>query len=269
MIGLEIINADGKLLAGAEGEKEAYLYYGKEYQEGDKIRFVRKQKEKGPIFLHLFLDEVIGESLVYFSGAEFCYKIPFGIEKLNLSPKAFAGNNHLLSVRMAEDYETIFYRCLSENKWDQEGRHGVYPHAFSNIETRGEVVFAARNVIDGIHISSSHGEWPYTSWGPDLDVKNYYLQIDLGREIETDRVRLHLRTDFPHDSWWKSGRLSFSDGSEERITIEKCLEMQDFPFTKRKTSWVRLDDLVCDERSVSPFPALMQMQIWGTEKKAQ
>lgn len=268
MIRLEIMNAKGTVLAKAEGETEVYLYYDKEYQEGDRIHFVREQKsEEHAAFLHLFLDEVIGESLVYFPKEEFSYKIPFETEKLNLSPKAFAGNSHLLSVRIAEDYETASYRCLSENKWDQGEDNGVYPHAFSNIETRGEVVFAARNVIDGIHISTFHGEWPYTSWGPDLLVEDYYLQIDFGREISTDRVLLHLRTDFPHDSWWKSGRLSFSDGSEERITIEKCMEKQIFSFAKRKTSWVKLDQLVRDERSDSPFPALMQMQVWGTEDR--
>lgn len=267
MIKLEVRNADGTVLAAATGETEAHLYYQGAYREGDRIHVVREREAGAPaVFLHLFLDEVIGESVVYFPNEEFCYRIPFGIEKLNLSPKAFAGESHLLSVRVAEDYETAFYRCLSENKWDQGEDAGIYPHAFSNIETRGEVVFAARNVIDGIHISPSHGEWPYTSWGPDLLVEDYYLQINFGREVTVDRVLLHLRTDFPHDSWWKSGRLSFSDGSEEWITIEKCLEKQNFSFAGRKTSWVKLDKLVRDERSDSPFPALMQMQVWGSEK---
>ncbi len=266
MIKLEIMSSNGTVLAEAEGGTEAHLYYEKEYREGDWIRLIREKKEGDAVFVRLLLDEVVGESLVYFPNTELSYKIPFGIRRLNLSPKAFAGNSHLLSVRIAEEYETAGYRCLSENKWDQGESAGIYPHAFSNIETRGEVVFAARNVIDGTHISTSHGAWPYTSWGPDLLVEDYYLRIDFGREVNVDRVLLHLRTDFPHDSWWKSGRLSFSDGSEEWITIEKCLEKQSFLFEKRGTSWVKLDKLVRDERSDSPFPALMQMQVWGTEK---
>ncbi|MGI6017805.1 MAG: carbohydrate-binding protein [Marvinbryantia sp.] len=263
MIRLKIADKTGTVLAEGKGEKEAYLYYDKKYLEGDVIHVVREQESEEAIFLHVFLDDAVGESLVYFPTKEFSYKVPFGNEKLNLSSKAFSGTGHLLSVRIAEDYEMDSYRCLSENKWDQGEEVGIYPHAFSNIETRGEVVFAARNVIDGLHISTYHGEWPYTSWGPDLLVEDYYLQINFGREVNVDRVLLHLRTDFPHDSWWKSGRLSFSDGSQEEIQIEKCMEKQNFSFTERKTSWVRLDQLVCDERSDSPFPALMQMQVWG------
>lgn len=265
---LEILSEDGTILASAVGQKEVYLFYKKEYQQGDYIHFVRESGlEEKAVFLHLLLDEVIGDSMVYFINDEFFYKIPFGCEKMNLSPKAFSGNEHLISVRVAEEYETTSYRCLSENKWDQLEECNVYPHAFSNIETRGEVVFAARNVIDGIHISTSHGEWPYTSWGPDLQVEDYYIQINFGREVSVDRLLLHLRTDFPHDSWWKSGRLTFSDGSEEWIRIEKCMEAQCFSFAPKKTSWVKLDQLICDERSNSPFPALMQMQVWGTDEK--
>lgn len=263
MIKLAITDKNGTVLMEEKGEAEVHLYYDKEYQEGDQIRVVREQETEKAIFLHLFLDDVVGESLVYFPVKELSYKVPFGIEKLNFSPKAFSGTSHLLSARIAEDYELAGYQCLSENKWDQGEETGIYPHAFSNIETRGEVVFAARNVIDGLHISTYHGEWPYTSWGPDLLVKDYYLQINFGREVSVDRVLLHLRTDFPHDSWWKSGRLSFSDGSQEEIQIEKCMEKQNFSFTERKTSWIRLDQLIRDERSDSPFPALMQMQVWG------
>ena len=37
------------------------------------------------------------------------------------------------------------------------------------LETGGEAVFAARNAIDGIYENSSHGEWPYQSWGINRD----------------------------------------------------------------------------------------------------
>lgn len=265
MIKLQILNKTDKLLAEATGDREVYLYFEKEYQEGDYIRFQRNEGATQPVFLHVSLDEVRGESVVYLTKKDFLYRIPFGLQMLNSSPKAFAGTGHLLSVRISRDYEMHSYRCLSENKWDQGEDIGFYPHAFSNVETRGEVVFAARNVIDGLHISTSHGEWPYTSWGPDLEVKQYFIQIDLGREVLVDRVLLHLRTDFPHDSWWKSGRLFFSDGSQENICIAKSLEGQEFSFPRRKTSWIRLDQLVRDESSDSPFPALMQMQVWGQE----
>lgn len=266
MIKLQILNANNAVLAEATGDTEVYLYYKKEYNKGDSVRVVREKDSEIPgVFLHCSLDEVIGESVVYLTEKEMVYKIPFGNERLNISPKAFSGAGHLLSVRIEKDYETNSYRCLSENRWDQSMDTGAYPHAFSNIETRGEVVFAARNVIDGFHISTSHGEWPYTSWGPDLEVKDYFLQVNLGRETLVDRVMLHLRTDFPHDSWWKEGRLSFSDGSEENICIAKSFEGQEFCFKQRKTSWVRFDRLIRDERSDSPFPALMQLQIWGQE----
>ena len=43
MVRLEIVNAVGEVLAKAEGDMEAYLHYNREYQEGDRIRFVKDE----------------------------------------------------------------------------------------------------------------------------------------------------------------------------------------------------------------------------------
>ena len=47
------------------------------------------------------------------------------------------------------------------------------------LETGGEAVFAARNAIDGIYENSSHGEWPYQSWGINRDPNACLTLCDL------------------------------------------------------------------------------------------
>lgn len=92
------------------------------------------------------------------------------------------------------------------NPWAVHGAGGPYPHASANVETRGEMVFAAKNAIDGLKANSFHGEWPYTSWGVNRDPEAAW-RLDFGRTVELDEAVFYLRADFPHDAWWKSAAL--------------------------------------------------------------
>lgn len=189
------------------------------------------------------------------------YEIPFGEKRLNLSPKVFCGTRHLLSVKRALDEEAMNYRNLALNVWDRHGEVNCYPHASANVETRGEAVFAAMNAIDGVTASDSHGEWPYGSWGINRR-EDACFRLDFGREIETDRLVLYTRADFPHDNWWKQGTVHFSDGTVMRLAFEKTGGAQQFLFEKKKISWLELDSLIKSEEP-SPFPALVQIEVYG------
>ena len=54
------------------------------------------------------------------------------------NPAVFTGERHYLTIREAEDYEAGSYRNLAKNVMDQHGDPGCYPHAYANVETRGE-----------------------------------------------------------------------------------------------------------------------------------
>lgn len=150
-----------KTLAAERGEDEVNLVFSQEYKEGDRIVLETAEKES---YVWLQFDDALGRALVYLTG-NVTYHIPFGEKRINLSPKAFWGRKHLISVRTAKDFEIAAYRNLAFNVCDQHGIENLYPHAQANVETRGESVFAAQNAIDGVTVNDCHGEWPYESWG--------------------------------------------------------------------------------------------------------
>ena len=73
-----------------------------------------------------------------------------------------------------------------------------------------------------------------------------------------------LRADFPHDNYWTSMTVTFSDGSEEILHPVKTAKMQVFPIGKRTVRWLNLSNLIQAEGN-SPFPALTQFEAWGVE----
>lgn len=131
------------------------------------------------------------------------------------------------------------------------------------METRNEAVFAARNAVDGLFENTSHGEYPYQSWGINRD-PNARLTLSFGRRVTVDEVRLTLRADFPHDNYWKRVTLDFDDGSSETFPLAKTGETQVFPISPRTIVSATLQDLIMAE-GISPFPALTQIELYGTE----
>ena len=131
------------------------------------------------------------------------------------------------------------------------------------METRGEAVFAARNAVDGIYENDAHGTWPYQSWGINRD-PNAALTIEFGRSVTVDELRLTLRADFPHDSYWTQATVAFDDGSREVLQLTKTAAPQTFAITPRTAKSLKLFELKKAE-DPSPFPALTQLEAWGTE----
>lgn len=256
---LKILGPDMRTKAVARGTGEVNLVYSQEYEPEDRIIL-----ETGgePSWMWLSLDDALGRSLVYVTG-NVTYMVPFGEKRINLSPKAFYGNKHLLCARMARDFEVDTYRNLAVNVCDQHHLKNCYPHASANVETRGESVFAAQNAIDGITVNTCHGEWPYQSWGINMQ-EDAKIRLDFGRTVEIDRIVLYTRADFPHDNWWKSVSFTFSDDSTLEMKMEKSALPHEMDFPAKQVCWLEMSRMVKSEEP-SPFPALTQIEVYGRE----
>lgn len=260
MLTLKVLRPDDSTGGVSSGGNEAHLVYTSPYQEGDRIVLESSTKE---CFLMLQVDDALGSALVYMKDDVLFYTIPFGDKRICYSPKVFSGNRHLICVRVATEEEINAYRNLALNVMDQQSNSYCFPHAHANVETRDEAVFAARNVIDGVKENRSHGEWPYHSWGINQRA-DAEITIEFGRDVCIDKVVLHLRADFPHDNWWKQVTLRFSDNETLVCDLVKTGAGQTITFEPRTVQWVRLEQLTKSDEP-SPFPALTQFEVYGSE----
>ncbi len=256
-LSLKVIDKDNNILHKNSAENFVDIVCKREYSEGDCIII---SSSEYPIFLNIQVDEVLGDSLVYLTD-ELCYQIPFGVGRLNRSPKAFQGNCHYMYLEKATEKQTKLYRNLALNPNDQHMEVPCYPHASANTETRGEAVFAAQNAIDGIRANSFHGEWPYASWGINRQ-SDAEIKIDFGREVTVDKLVMYIRADFPHDSWWTQVTIHFSDDSSINWKLKKTHQGQELLFAPKKIKWIRMYSLIKAD-DPSPFPALTQLEVYG------
>lgn len=260
-LSMKILNANGYTKCVSRGIDEVHLVAKLEYEEGDRI--VLEVSEAGN-YLVVQVDDALKEALIYLTKTSLEYKIPFGEKRICYSPKVFSGNAHYLYARLATKQEILSYRNLALNPIDQHEEMGYYPHASANVETRGESVFAARNAIDGIRENRSHGEWPYGSWGINRR-EDAAFTLDFGREVLVDQIVLYTRSDFPHDNWWKQVTFAFSDGSTIDFPMEKSQQAHHLTFEKKKIHSLTMKQLL-PSSDPSPFPALSQIEVYGTEE---
>ena len=270
---IEVQDANGNRVAGPQlptlalKPVAAELAFERDYQPGDRIIF------GGPQRIAVRLDSSMQECLVYLAAApprNVFYEIPFGREEKQTgsayAPESFSGKSHRVSLRTLNKNELTGYRNLALNPCDaqetEQAPAQIFPHASTNSVSRSLYDFAARNAIDGITQNGHHGVWPYQSWGPQLRL-DLWWKLDFGRPVELDKIRLMVRADFPHDSYWKSADVEFSDGSRESIQITSSPEFQDFSFKKRRVSWFRLNNLV----PVDParWCSYIEVEAWGRD----
>lgn len=256
---LKVISGQGRTMLTGTDAKRVSLVYTNEYQDGDSI--VLNCDE--PCYCVVQFEDSLPPALIYVAGRETWYYIPFGPDRIAFSPKSFTGGRHLIRARLAEPHEIAARRNLAFNPYDQHGDNGFFPHSEANVESRGGAAFASYNAIDGVCENSSHGEWPYQSWGINCDPKAEW-KLSFGRPVIVDELRLVIRADFPHDNYWTGGRVVFSDGSAETLSLVKTAQPQVFPIQPRTVEWLSLGELVQAE-GPSPFPALSQFEAWGTE----
>lgn len=259
MLCMKVIDKNNLTACVGRDESEVHLPVTREYQEGD---FIAIEASGTPCYVWLQLDDALGRSLVYLTG-NYIFPIPFGEKRINLSPKVFSGNKHLLTLKRARDFEINAYRNLAYNVNDCHENETCFPHASANVETRGEAVFAAKNAIDGVTDTSCHGEWPYASWGINRN-PDAVMKLDFGRKVTVDRIIMYLRADFPHDNWWTNGRITFSDGETLEMNFTKTASGQEFTFEPKTITSLEISHLIKAD-DPSPFPALSQIEVYGTE----
>lgn len=259
IIKLKILDQTGRTLATSPAGENISLVHTGRYQPGD---WVALEGDGPALFCEIQLEDSMPPVLVYLPDGNLQFPIPPEDNRCNYSPKGFTGAVHLLHARVATGTELSQRRNLALNPYDSHTAKGFYPHAQANVETRNEAVFAARNAIDGVFANWSHGEWPYQSWGINRDPKAE-LRLDFGRSVLADEIRLTLRADFPHDSWWEEVTVEFSDGSREMFHLKKTGAPQSFSMKPRKIEWLVLMELK-KAPDQSPFPALTQIEVWGT-----
>lgn len=260
-ITITVVGKSGNVIAQSSSESGmARLDFVHVYEEGDKIVV---EASATPQPLKLRFDAHVGESRVYLTAERMEYPVPLGLEHDAYPPEAFMGEQHQIEASCIGEAEWNVRRNLSENPLDRRGDTTCYPHCTANAETRGESVFAARNVIDGSLANTFHGEWPYTSWGED-ERTDAEIMIEFGREVWIDETRILIRADFPHDNYWTQCRICFSDGSDEILPLIKTEGMQCFSINPRAARWVKLKDFVRSEEP-SPFPALSEWEVYGSE----
>ncbi|MVA37478.1 carbohydrate-binding protein [Agrobacterium vitis] len=256
---LTVVDAAGQNLAQSSADHEAFLVYRQPYRDGDQLLVDVSE----PGHIRLALDAAMTPAILYLPQGRFSFSIPFGARKIAYPPHAFCGDLHRLYAAKARPEEMSAQRNLAFNPLDDHANSQAFPHVEANVETRGEAAFAVRNVIDGERANSNHGFWPFTSWGINRDPQAA-LTLFFGRPVTLCEVVLTLRADFPHDAWWESAVLSFSGGEETRLTLIKSSAAQCFCLPETRTEWVRLHSLVKAD-DPSPFPALTQIELWGTE----
>ena len=217
----------------------------------------------------------IAECIVYLPDSNqpnFSYEIPYGPED-NKSGSAFAPELSLAKpIRVGlcglNKHELAGSRNLALNPCDLRQAEGAatqfFPHASTNSVSRGLFDFEARNAIDGVTNNGHHGVWPFQSWGPQLRT-DLWWKVDFGRSVELNKIRLMVRADFPHDSYWKSADVEFSDGSHLSIQIGSTAKFQDFSFKKRRASWFRISNLVPVDPS--RWCSFIEVEAWGRDRR--
>ena len=247
----------------AEGEKIDAVYEN-EYRFGDTIEVKISDSE----YAALRLDETLKESIVYLPDKSFVFTVPFdNVREAGYDENAFSGASHKISVRIPEDEEIFSYRIISLNSHDLRGKSEAYPHAHANFVTREEPCFYERNAIDGICRNESHGDYPYHSWAAGAREDMDYF-IDFGCEVETDKIVVYLRADFPHDTYWKSFDILFSDNTKVHAEFEETAAGQEITFEKKKTSFIHLTNF---KQAVNPlsWAALSQIEVYGNYIKKE
>lgn len=257
---IQILDQEGRVKLEGMGNGHSELVWYGSYEPGDRIQVLLKAGS----FARIQVDTLINPALVYAADGNFVFEIPFGRAKEAYPQESFTGPIHQLTAEYVD--KPAGRRNLSENPLDVRGETAVFPHCTASVETRGESVFAARNTIDGLIISQGHGFWPYTSWGEGED-PNAEITIWFGRSVLADEIQIFLRSDFPHDNYWKEAVLTFSDCYGLPICLEKTGACQSFPFDREhEISWVKMQKFQRDPDDPSPFPALTQWRVFGREK---
>ena len=261
MLTLKLTQGD-EVIAKRSHETETYLAFKtRSYQPGEKIIL---EVEHVPQFVWVQVDEALAPALIYLTTKTWEFPIITDDElRRAYSPKLFSGERHYIHAYLPKEEELTAYRNLALNTHAQKEATGAFPHAYANVETRNDSTFFARNAIDGMIANDNHGSFPYQSWGINQQA-DAQITIDFGREVVVNKLALVLRADYPHDSYWTSVTVEFSDGSQLELATTNQADRQFFNFEEKQTQSITLKQLI-KHQDESPFPALTELEVFGTE----
>lgn len=261
-LSIEVVDRTGKSIAARRGrctaDEAIAVTTPRAPEQGDRIRIAGSQH------LAVQFGQGMPEALLY--SAQSAFEIPLPAPAAGDSPGPYPPGAFdaplRIGARPASQAELGSYRNLARNPYDVSAAANHFPHATASSECRGSPVFAARNAIDGWLRNQGHGAWPFQSWGPEKRI-DVTWQVDFGREVQVDRVVLHLRADLPHDHQWNAAALEFSDGQRIRLSLARTHEPQAFGFSPRTTQWLRLVEF----RASEPLGwcALTEFEAWGRD----
>lgn len=263
MLELTLRDTNGRALAQARGEGELQLFYAGYYGAGDYIELICPGR--APAHVALRPDRAVDEASVYLPEGRMRYAIPTGELRRAYPPQAFSGDRHVASARVLSEWEIRRYRNLALNPADLRQGTGAFPHVEANVETRGESVFAARNIIDGMKLSAGHGDWPYQSWGIGTRT-DAWVELSFGRKVKIDKMALFLRADFPHDAYWTQASVRLSDGFEKTFPLARIEGAQWVALGEHVVTGMKLQRLIKSD-DPSAFPALTEWEVYGYEMK--
>ncbi len=258
---LSVFDPEGSILWETEDREINAIYEGT-LNEGSKIELSVGEEAT----VQLKLDETLPESTLYLPDGRFIFEIPPKSETC-YAENAFSGEKHRFFVRVLSDEELEESRLLSLNAYDRPEGTFAFPHASANFVTRGDSCFYARNAIDGVLENSSHGAYPYHSWAGGAREDLEYT-VDFGREISVDKIRFFLRADFPHDTYWKSLVVAFSDGTTKKAEFIKTAEGQWLDIGGKATTYVHLKNFKQISEPLS-WAALTQIEVYGNYIKKE
>lgn len=252
------LKKENKELANSEQGEMVRLAYSTQYALGNYYELTASHY---PVHVWVQLDASLRPTLLYLTD-KWTYKIPFNLEREWPYPTgAFIGRRHYAWARLATEEEINNSRNLVLNPHDQHEFAHAYPHATANVETDNNLVFFARNAIDGIEANDSHGSYPYESWGIG-GREDAVLKLDFGYSVDISIVKLVLRADFPHDTNWDEATVKFSNGDEKKLTLTHTAEGQEFTVDEKGVNWLELSNLRCNPGNEG-FTALTQIEAWG------
>lgn len=245
------------------------MYVDQKYQNGDTITV---ELPEGEQYLMLSLSSRIGESLIYVPDGTFTYTMSnvSSIFPNTVNPTlGVSYDTNTITARVATEEDLQTRHNLARNSYDLKSATGSYPHVTTSTDCRNSPEFEGRNAIDGFHANKGHGTYPTQSWGPELQrddpFDQQYFQVDFGREVYADEVRINIRADFPHDTYYTSATLEFSDGSTEEIQLRKTAKTMVFTFEPRETSYVRISNLRVVDHDGDDWAGITEFEVYGTE----
>ena len=260
-IKIALVDAKGATVKESAG---GTLQLSRKYVKGDRIVVT------GAEYLAVKVDRHYAEAILFAPGKRVDFPIPLWPrgkypKRYPHPPKAFQGERHVITARVATPKQIGSYRNVACNPMDPRGKSVTYPHAGSNSEWGDAAVFAARNAIDGfVEATGDHHSWPRQSWGPYLPGPRHpkpELAIEFGRPVEIDKLVVVVRHNVRQNNHWQAATVAFSDGTKVRITPQFNGKRQEFPIAKRVVTGMKITSLV--PAKPGKYAAFVEVEAWG------